>query len=102
MVDDWFYIGSDLKLRIDITAPGFDQYGDDYTIDLYCGDELSKSFTQDDVRLSDGHFYLPIPSEGLKPGILRIVVTALVPDSDFPGGIRKEIAVKKLKYLKKI
>lgn len=102
MVDEGFYIGSDLKLRIDITATGFDQYGDDYTIDLYCDDELAKSFTQDDVRLSDGHFYLPIPADGLKPGMLRVVVTAFVPDTDFQGGIRKEIAVKRLKYLKKI
>ena len=29
MIDEGFYMGSDLKLRIDITAPGFDQYGDD-------------------------------------------------------------------------
>lgn len=102
MIEDGFYIGSDLKLRIDISAPGFDQYSDDYIIDLYCDNELIRTFTQDDIKYSGEYFYLPIPTEGFRPGFLRLVVTALVPDSDFSRGIRKEIAVKKLKYIKEI
>lgn len=101
MVDEGYYIGSGLKFQIDITATGFDQNSDDYTIEFYCGDQ-KRTYTQDDVISSDGKFYLPVTTDDLQPGMIRIVVTAFVPDSDFPGGVRKEIAVRNLKYLKKI
>ena len=101
MVDNGYYIGSDLKFQIDLTANGFDQNKDNYTIDFYCGDKIMH-FTQDHVISHDGHFYLPVPTDSLDPGLLRIVVTAYVPDSDFSEGIRKEIAVRNLKYLKKL
>lgn len=101
MVDEGFYEGSDLKFQIDISATGFDQNSDRYNIDFYCG-EKKISFTQDDVISSDGKFYLPVPTGGLEPGMMKIVVTAFVPDSDFESGYRKEIAVRNLKYLKKI
>ena len=101
MVDEGYYIGSDLKFQIDITATGFNQQEDDYTIDIYCGDSVLH-YDQDDVISHEGKFYLPVPTANLEPGMLRIVVTAKVPDDDFDGGIRKEIAVRNLKYLKKI
>jgi hypothetical protein len=101
MINEGYYEGSDLKFQIDISATGFDQNSDRYNIDFYCGDRKI-SFTQDDVISSDGKFYLPVPTAGLEPGMMKIVVTAFVPDSDFTSGYRKEIAVRNLKYLKKI
>lgn len=101
MIEEGYYEGSDLKFQIEVTATGFDQNTDPYNIDFYCGDSKI-SFTQDDVISNDGKFYLPVPTDGLKPGMMKIVVTAFVPDSDFESGYRKEIAVRNLKYLKKL
>lgn len=101
MIDEGYYEGADLKFQIDISATGFDQNSDRYNIDFYCGDRRIP-FTQDDVISSGGKFYLPVPTDGLEPGMIRIVVTAFVPDPDFESGYRKEIAVRNLKYLKKI
>jgi hypothetical protein len=101
MIDEGYYEGSDLKFQIDITATGFDQNSDRYNIDFYCG-EKKISFTQDNVISSGGKFYLPVPADGLKPGMIKIVITAFVPDSDFESGYRREVAVRNLKYLKKV
>lgn len=101
MIDEGYYEGSDLKFQIDITATGFDQNSDRYNIDFYCG-EKKISFTQDNVISSGGKFYLPVPTDGLKPGMIKIVITAFVPDSDFESGYRREVAVRNLKYLKKV
>ena len=40
----------------------------------------------------DGHWLLPLPTDDLPEGKLSLVVTAFVPDEDFEGDIRKEIA----------
>lgn len=101
MINEGYYEGSDLKFQIDISATGFDQNSDRYNIDFYCGDKKI-SFTQDDVISSNGKFYLPVPTSGFDSGMMKIVVTAFVPDSDFESGYRREIAVRNLKYLKKV
>ena len=101
MVNEGYYIGSDLKFQIDITATGFNQHEDNYDIDIYCGDSVLH-YNQDDVISHDGSFYLPVPTANLQPGMLRMVVTAYVPDEDFDDGTRKEIAVRNLKYLKNV
>ena len=101
MVGEGYYIGAGLKFQIEISASGFDQNKDNYTIDFYCGDDHLQ-FTQADVFNHDGKFYLPVPTDNLQPGMLKIVTTAYVPDDDFEGGFRKEIAVNYFKFLKEI
>lgn len=97
MLVDEYYIGSDLKFRIDISATGFNQETDPYDIDVYCGNK-KLSFTQANVKQCDDKFYLPVPTSTLSPGRLKIVITAHVPDADFSDGYRDEIVVKKLNY----
>lgn len=101
MTDGKYYVGSDLKFQVTITAPGFSQDCDDYNIEFYCGGS-HLSFNQNDVISSDGKFYLAIPASRMSPGMMRMIITAYVPDSDFEGGIRKEIAVQNLGYLKSV
>lgn len=101
MAECRYYTGSDLKFQVTITAPGFSQDCDNYDIDFYCGDQ-HLAFNQDDVISNGGKFYLAIPTSSMSPGMLRMVITAYVPDTDFPGNIRKEIAVQNLGFLKSI
>lgn len=87
-----YWDGSDIKLLVKITGMGFDQSVNDYTIDIYnAGNKIT--FHQSDLRSdSEGNYYLPIPRTELQPGTLTMVVTGVVPDSDFQSGVRVEVA----------
>lgn len=89
MINDYYW-GTVLKLQVDITAAGFDQDSDDYSILIVCGSK-SLHYTQDDVLDGGEHKYIVIPTEELMPGTMNMVVAAYVPDSDIEGGVRKEV-----------
>lgn len=81
------FIGTDLKYKLDITATGFDAATDGYSADVYIND-----VEVDNCRIvtnSNGESFLCIPTEGLTSGVLTLKVTAYIPDTDFPGGVRK-------------
>ena len=87
-----YYIGENLKFKITLTAEGFDQSTDNYDVDFYCGDNPVQHFTQSDMKQGmDGDYYLLIDTEGMKPGVMRMVITAYIPDYDFDDNNRKEI-----------
>ena len=87
-----YYVGEKLKFRITLTAEGFNQEEDDYDIDFYCGDNGVQHFNQDSMKKGlDGNHYLLIDTEGMQPGVMRIVVSAYIPDADFDDGKRKEM-----------
>lgn len=87
-----YYDGSDIKLQVKITGMGFNQAVNSYTIDIYnAGNKIT--FDQTDMRSDiDGNYYLPIPRSTLQPGTLTMVVTGIVPDSDFDAGVRVDVA----------
>jgi hypothetical protein len=39
----------------------------------------------------DGDYYLLVNTENLKPGVMRMVITAYIPDNDFADHNRKEV-----------
>ena len=87
-----YYVGEKLKFRITLTAEGFDQEKDNYDIDFYCGDNEVKHFNQGNMKKGlDGNHYLLIETDGMQPGVMRIVITAYIPDVDFDDNVRKEI-----------
>lgn len=87
-----YYVGEKLKFRITLTAEGFDQGSNRYDIDFYCGDNLPKHYTQDDIKNGiDGNYYLLIDTEGMTPGVMSMVISAYIPDNDFDDNERKEI-----------
>lgn len=87
-----YYVGEDLKFKITLTAEGFNQSEDQYEIDFYCGDNPVKHFTQDQMKPGlDGDYYLLIDTKGMKPGVMRMVITAHIPDSDFSDHYRDEM-----------
>lgn len=102
MAEDKYYIGTDLKFRIAISAPGFNQAEDDYDIKLFTGGATPLEFDQDDIVQDGDDFYLCVPTAELSPGPLKLVITAHVPDTDFGDNERSEIAVKNIGYLKNI
>lgn len=87
-----YYVGEDLKFKITLTAEGFDQSKDNYDIDFYCGENTVKHFTQADMKEGlDGDYYLLIDTKAMQPGVMRMVITAHIPDNDFPDHFRDEI-----------
>lgn len=102
MQEEQYYIGSDLKFKIDITALGFDQNTDEYKIDLYCGGKKI-SYTNADIKTDEvsGDHYLLVNTDKLTSGPMKIVVTACVQDEIFDSGVRREVDVKSIGALKK-
>ena len=103
MEESKYFIGTDLKFKITITAEGFDQGSDNYKIDLYCGNtqiSIPKEDIYQDPDTDD--YYLLVETSKLRPGLLKMVVTAYVPDDAFPSGIRKEVTVQNIAYIKGI
>ena len=92
-----YYKGTDIKVQVTVKASGFDQSSDAYTVDLYCGNNKVRTYSStkagDIVADGNGGFFIPLSTSGLQSGVLTMVVTAYVPDMDFPNThVRKEIA----------
>ena len=95
MTGEMYYVGTDLKFAINITAEGYDMVEDDYEILLVCGltkVQVAKNDIVDgeDEEGNPTHFLL-IDSTQFPSGTLRLVVYAKVPDDDFDSGVRREV-----------
>ncbi len=86
-----YYIGSDLKFAIDIKAKGFDMATDDFDIELRCGSVCQKVTEEEITFDSEGQCYLLVDTTKFPEGILKMKVTAHVPDDDFPSHRRREV-----------
>lgn len=110
-----YFIGNDLKFRIDISATGFSMDSDNFTIDIYNGknrhtltkedlihvSDLDADSGEDGIGLDEG-WYLLINTKDFVPGLVWMSVQASVPDDDFPSGYRSEVATAPLCNLKPI
>ena len=88
-----YYIGTSIKILLSITGSGFDQDSNEYEVVATCGGK-SVTYTQEDVYIENNNHYLCIDTDLFKPGTLKLVITAKVPDDAFPRGYRKEVDVK--------
>lgn len=95
-----YYVGTDLKFKIDITADGFDQSEDPFEIKVVCGNR-TQTITQDDVVEDDGNYYILIDTSQFGTGLVKLIVTAKVPDKNFESGYRREVTVHELCYIRK-
>lgn len=98
---DSYYIGTDLKFLINIEAQGFSMEDDDYTIMLKCRNQRVTLTKEDIITDGQDNHYLCVDSSQFGPGLLQMVVSAEVPDGDFPDGYRTEVAVVDLCEIKK-
>ena len=101
---DSFYIGSDLKFLIEITAEGFDQDADDYTIVLKCGSKTETYNEGNIVTSASGKHYLFVDTSDYQAGVLTATITATYtdPDSDPSVGLSNMVEVVELCYLKEV
>lgn len=95
-----YYVGTDLKFKIDITAEGFNQSEDEYEIKVVCGNQ-SQTITQDDIVEDESGHYILIDTTQFGTGLIKLIVTAKVPDEDFDVGYRREVTVHELCYIRK-
>lgn len=91
MAAESFYIGTDLKFKIEITAEGFDMATDTFTVQLKSGSDTIDVPSENIVSDGEGGYYLLVSTSQLKGGLLQMIVTANVPDEDFSDGIRHEV-----------
>ena len=102
-MEESYYIGSDLKFALSITVQGggFDQATSNYDIDIYCGSK-KLHYTQEDIYADGGEYYLMVPTSELRPGTMKMVVTAYVEDDAFESGYRREVDVRNIATIKNI
>ena len=91
MTNEFTWNGTGLKYAITMTCEGFDMNEDDWTVTVTRGSKKMVFDKSNSVHDAEDQWYICIPSEDLGPGLIQIIYEALVPDSDFPNGIRPEI-----------
>ena len=99
-INDHYWVGTDLKFAIEITADGFDMDDDDYSIVLRCGLKTMELTKSDIVEGGNGEHLLLVDTTQFPSGTLRMVVYAKVPDEDYDSNVRREVAVKDLCIIK--
>jgi hypothetical protein len=98
---DNYYIGTDLKFAITLTADGFSMDDDNYSIVVVCGDKRVEYNKSDIVTDGSGGHFLCIDTSQFSPGVVRMIVYADVPDAAFGDGTRREVASMDLCQIKK-
>ena len=119
-MEDQYYVGSDLKFRIDVSVEedSFNVYDDDFSVSVMGGSKVvtwEKTSTECDPHIKvitdvepeeSPYILLLIPTEMFGNGPLKVAFTAKVSDSDFddinPGGYRREVGVDSLGTLKRV
>ena len=90
-------IGTDLKFILTLSASGFDPETDDWHVDILRGNKVVQTFHRKDLsQTENGEWLLCIETKDYGTGPYDILVTAHVPDVDFPDGIRTELYRQKL------
>lgn len=73
---------------------------DEFSVTLVQGKtqiEISKDQMIEDAK---HNYYLTVDSTQFKPGMIKMIVTAYVPDDDFADGYRREVTVTNLCNIK--
>ena len=84
-------LGSDIKVVIEMTAPGFSMNNDDWEVIFKCGGKTVATRTKAEcIKDYQGNWYATLRGADMKNGMLSVVFHALVPDYDWDDGIRNE------------
>lgn len=98
-----FYVGTDLKFKIDIQADGFDMEYDDFSVALKCGNNTIEVPKENIVNDGEGNWFILVSTDAFRgSGLVSMIVTAYVPDEDFPSGIRREVEKIELCVIKSV
>ena len=89
------FVGTEVKVSIDVTAQGFDMSTDPWTATVRCGNQ-STTYTKDTAINNDGEWMICVDTASLGAGIYDIVMEIDVPDNDMNDGYRHEVCKKQL------
>lgn len=93
MNDNVIGLGSEIKLNLNIQPVGGYTMDDfDFVAEVYCKSKNSIVLTKDKtIRIDSNNYLLPIDTQDLGHGVVKVKVTATIPDKDFSDGLRTEV-----------
>ncbi len=90
LLDDIF-VGTELKFALDITADGFDMDNDGWSVTVKGSLGSVRIDKSDCIDDGESNWFFTFDSTAVGPGQPVAIVTAYVPDNDFPDGLRTEV-----------
>lgn len=90
-------LGTELKINVHVEPiDGYHMYDYDFDCQFYVYTNKSVSINKTDMKKIDNDNYVALITSDLANkidrGALKMKITAHIPDSDFPDGLRTEIA----------
>lgn len=85
-----YFVGTELKVAINIQCEGFDMDNDDWTATVKKGSKSIVCDRENNTAHDQDGWYLLIDSSVLGSGRYDIIVDIDVIDADFPDGLRHE------------
>lgn len=87
------YLGTQLKVQLNIVADNFDMLRDNYCLDIkkQNTDRIVLHLDEQDIVVNDGKCYMILDTSELGVGTFSIIVTAYIPDEDFEHCVRREV-----------
>lgn len=109
MTNENVLLGTDLKIKVELICEGFSMDDNDFDLTLRWNGgsktykKTSSSTDENIVKAQDGSgWYLVIETEELSmKGLVTLIATLYVPDTDFPDGIRSEVVKQDLFSVKR-
>lgn len=102
MANDRVFVGTELKFKVEIQAAGFSMERDNFTVTIRRRSHELLFKKEDLVTDGEGGYYVCFDTAEFGPGLINAVVTAYVPDSDFPDGLRTEVLSMDLVIVNKL
>ena len=96
------FLGTELKFLIEIQAAGFSMADDDFTVTIKRGSKQHVFAKADLARDDEDNFYVCFDSAEFGSGVIQAVVTAYVPDTDFPDLLRTEVYMMDLLTINRV
>lgn len=93
MNDNVIGLGSEIKLNLNIEPVGgytMDDYS--FVAEVYCKAKNSVILPKEKaIRIDSNNYLLPIDTQELGHGVIKVKVTAFIPDKDFADDVRTEV-----------
>lgn len=99
MTQDYIVKGTEVKYKVTLAASGFDMDSCDFFFTVCCGGK-TKTVLKSECIYDGEYWYLCFDTSGFNPGWMTVDTTALIPDTDFPDGLRVEVVTSTLGILK--
>ena len=102
MTQDVTYSGTDLKIKVELTAIGFDMDIDGWKVGIKCRNRIVKYISKEEAIRNEDGWFVTVRAADLKPGAIEVVGFAEIPDEDFDDDIRNEVGKEYLLEYNKV